>query len=419
MWNSYLVSLGKVTNHIRNGSSISQNQFNNGIPISRIETISFEEIDLKKVGYSDSEITESDYFLKKGDILFSHINSEAHIGKSAIYLGIPEKIIHGINLLCIRPNNNTIIPIYLLYLLKFLKKQNKFIQISKRAVNQASISTSDLKKIQIPLPPISEQYIIVNILEQVDELRKKKKQVIEKSGKILTLLFYKMFGDPLKNEKMWKKLKLSEISTINPPKKNIDENTEVSFIPMSSIDEGLGKIKKYDVKKFKDVKVGFTYFEEKDVLFAKITPCMENGKAAIALNLKNKVGFGSTEFHVLRANEQTTPEFLFSLVRLPIFRNIAKTNFTGTVGQQRVPTNFMENFEVIVPDIHLQIAFSKYITIINDILIKNEESKLSIDSFFDNILYRAFTGELTSKWREKNKKDLNVEIAERILKYGF
>jgi len=347
----------------------------------------------------------------KNTILFPKSGASTFLNHRAM-MGIDGYV--ASHLSAIVPNVKLIIPSYLFYYLCTIKAEH-----ITNSNDYPSLRLTDIEKINIPIPSLSEQKKIVEILEQADELRKKKKEVIEKSEKIITSLFYKMFGDPLRNEKGWKKIKLKDIATINPSKKNIDKDLEVSFIPMNAIDEKIGRIKKYEVRKYESVKQGFTYFEENDVLFAKITPCMENGKATIAKNLKNKIGFGSTEFHVLRANDLSTPEFLFSLIRLPIFQNIAKTNFTGTAGQQRVPTSFVENFEIILPDIELQKSFSRQLTEINEILVKNEENNLIIDNLFQNILYRAFTGELTSIWREKNKEQLKAEIADRKLTYGF
>jgi type I restriction enzyme S subunit len=99
------------------------------------------------------------------------------------------------------------------------------------------------------------------------------------------------------------------------------------------------------------VRKGYTHFKNADVLFAKITPCMENGKAAIASGLSSGLGFGSTEFHVLRAKEEVLPEWLFYFVRQPTFRREAKRNFTGTAGQQRVPTTFLSSAAIPVPPI--------------------------------------------------------------------
>lgn len=123
---------------------------------------------------------------------------------------------------------------------------------------------------------------------------------------------------------------------------------------MAAVDEISGTIRDRQDRPFAEVKKGYTHFKNRDVLFAKITPCMENGKAAIADDLAGGLGFGSTEFHVLRAKEEVLPEWLFYFVRQPAFRSEAKRNFTGTAGQQRVPTTFLSSTEIPVPPIHEQ-----------------------------------------------------------------
>lgn len=147
-------------------------------------------------------------------------------------------------------------------------------------------------------------------------------------------------------------LRLAEVCDINPrlPRTHaLSDDDEVSFVPMAAVDEVSGAIRSAEVRRFAEVKKGYTSFADGDVLFAKITPCMENGKAALAGDLVGGRGFGSTEFHVLRAGNQVMPEWLRYFVRRETFRRDAKRNFTGTAGQQRVPTSFLQNALIPVP----------------------------------------------------------------------
>jgi type I restriction enzyme S subunit len=118
---------------------------------------------------------------------------------------------------------------------------------------------------------------------------------------------------------------------------------------MTAIDEKLGIISKPEVRSYSEVSVGYTYFEEGDVLFAKITPCMQNGKHAIARNLIDRVGFGSTEFHVLRPSAVILSEWIYFFVRQPAFLREAGQYFVGAVGQQRVPKIFLANYRIPLP----------------------------------------------------------------------
>ncbi|MDR3567885.1 MAG: restriction endonuclease subunit S [Syntrophobacteraceae bacterium] len=158
-------------------------------------------------------------------------------------------------------------------------------------------------------------------------------------------------------ESQWPLEPLNQACTINPrlPRSHgLTDDHVVSFVPMAAVDEVAGKIANPQARPFAVVKKGFTHFEDGDVLFAKITPCMENGKAAIARELLGGHGFGSTEFHVIRPQPHVLPEWVFYFVRRQSFRAEAKRNFTGTAGQQRVPTTFMGSAMLPVPSLEEQ-----------------------------------------------------------------
>ena len=162
--------------------------------------------------------------------------------------------------------------------------------------------------------------------------------------------------------------KLGKCCELNPKKaqdKRLASNIDVSFVPMSSVSES-GKIDPTDIRPYEVVKKGFTYFAEDDVLFAKITPCMENGKGAVAKGLKNGIGFGSTEFHVLRPiNDTSNPYWIYTLTSFKSFRKDAEANMTGSAGQRRTPVSFLDEYEVALPPIHLQNQFATFVAYID------------------------------------------------------
>ena len=145
-------------------------------------------------------------------------------------------------------------------------------------------------------------------------------------------------------------VQLSKFVEINPPCRNIDLDVEdeVSFIPMSDVTES-GRWINNQSRRYGEVSSGYTYFEEGDILFAKITPCLENGKGCLARNLINDVGFASTEFHVLRAKDNADPEFIYQWSIHKSLRRKAEAAMIGSAGQQRVPASFLESFKI--PDI--------------------------------------------------------------------
>lgn len=150
----------------------------------------------------------------------------------------------------------------------------------------------------------------------------------------------------------WPMKPLEEVCAINPrlPRNHgLADDAAVSFVPMAAVDERAGVISAHQRRPYSEVKKGYTHFVDGDVLFAKITPCMENGKAAIARGLVGGNGFGSTEFHTLRGNGAVLPEWLFYFIRREAFRAEAKRNFTGTAGQQRVPAAFLARSLIPMP----------------------------------------------------------------------
>ena len=123
---------------------------------------------------------------------------------------------------------------------------------------------------------------------------------------------------------------------------------------MRAVSDETASISEVDSRLFAEVRRGYTPFRENDILFANITPCMENGKIAIAHSLTNGVGFGSTEFHVLRAGSTILPEYLYYFMRRESFRSAAKQHMRGGAGQQRVPEDFIRNEHVPLPPLSEQ-----------------------------------------------------------------
>ena len=192
--------------------------------------------------------------------------------------------------------------------------------------------------------------------------------------------FIEMFGNPLSLKQKNELKKLGECCILNPRRPNIAlcDTGKVSFVPMSAISED-GYLIGMTEEEYGKVKKGFTYFENNDVLFAKITPCMENGKGAIAQGLTNGIGMGSTEFHVLRPIDGVSSSYwLLALTRMPIFRERAAKNMSGTGGQKRVGASYLEYFMVGLPTIEEQRHF--------EVIYKQaDKSKFELKQCIENI----------------------------------
>ncbi|MGB8644424.1 MAG: restriction endonuclease subunit S [Anaerolineae bacterium] len=143
---------------------------------------------------------------------------------------------------------------------------------------------------------------------------------------------------------------LKDICEINPRFNNRQNPEEqCSFVPMEFVDEIFAEVAYTAVRQVSDVQKGYTPFKNGDVLLAKITPCMENGKCAIAKNLINGIGFGSTEFHVMRAGESVMPQWIYYFIRQKSIRQRLARSMHGSAGQQRVPSEAVEELEIPLP----------------------------------------------------------------------
>ncbi|MCD6459175.1 restriction endonuclease subunit S [bacterium] len=220
----------------------------------------------------------------------------------------------------------------------------------------------------------------------------------------------------------WKKYRLSKVCIINPGKKevsDIHEETEVSFLPMTAV-SAQGYIISKEIRKLRQVKKGYTYFHNQDVLIAKITPCFENGKRAIARDLKNNIGFGSTEFHVLRPLEKVISKWVFYAISKDDFKNIAKSQMTGTAGQKRVPKRVLEEYQIPVPEIGLQRKISEAIetqfTRLDASVKALKSVKRKLDLYRKSVLKSAFEGKLVDA---KYHKALIVDMVKVVYGKGL
>ena len=185
-------------------------------------------------------------------------------------------------------------------------------------------------------------------------------------------------------------VKLKDICTINPKTPALVDALEVSFVPMPKVGER-GEFDPSEIKEYREVKKGFTNFQNGDVLFAKITPCMENGKGAVARALKNGYGFGSTEFHVLRPDcNKVTSEWLYYLTSWSEFRKEAESNMTGSAGQKRVPKTFLENYGVKLPELQKQKEMIEVLESVDKIIARREEQLAKLDQLVKSRFIELF-----------------------------
>ena len=170
----------------------------------------------------------------------------------------------------------------------------------------------------------------------------------------------------------WVWSRLDNAVLINP-RQDIDDNLEVAFVEMKSLQEGFQNSFVYESRSWKSVKSGFTHFQDNDVGFAKITPCFQNRKSCVFQNLKNGYGAGTTELHILRTYLNTIlPDYLLWFTKAPYFIEYGKQNFSGTAGQQRFGTNEVKKMLLPIPPLNEQLRIIKFIQQIFKIIKKDE-----------------------------------------------
>ena len=153
-------------------------------------------------------------------------------------------------------------------------------------------------------------------------------------------------------------VELGEVCEVNPKKselKDLNESLEVSFVPMADLNENQIDFEPKQTKSLGEVIKGYTYFKNDDVILAKVTPCFENGKAGIAKELTNGIGFGSSEYYVIRPNKKILSTWIYLNLITNSFREKGKLNMTGTGGLQRVPPDYVISTLIPLPDIQTQL----------------------------------------------------------------
>jgi len=224
----------------------------------------------------------------------------------------------------------------------------------------------------------------------------------------------------------WATTQLRQVAEINPRhRKGLDDATLVTFVPMAGLCETQPVFQFTEERPLGDARKGFTHFAEGDVLFAKITPCMENGKGAVARGLRNMLGCGTTELHVLRPLAGVSADYIYRFLAQPRIRGAAKENFTGTAGQARVPTSFIEELEMpLAPFAEQQRIAAKLEALLAKVDACQQrlaKIPLLLKRFRQSVLAAACSGRLTADWREENPevepgKDLLTRIEAARLK---
>ena len=307
------------------------------------------------------------------------LSSRAPIGKVAI-AGCEMYCNQGFkNFICSNEINNE-------YLYYFFKSRKNFLNNIGRGATFKEISKSIISNIEIILPSYDVQCTQTQNLKKIDNLIYLRKKVIKEYQFLVKSRFNEMFGDIFDNPQS----KLEDHIELNPNKKELlNFNGNVSFLPMSNVSEN-GKIDLSINRNIDDVRKGFTFFKDNDVIVAKITPCFENGKGAPVFGLLNGVGFGSTEFHVLRPKNTVNTVWLYHVTMLSKFRLEGERKMTGSGGQRRITKDFIYNFKLNIPPLALQNEFADFVAQVDKSQLAIQKSLEELETLKKSLMQEYF-----------------------------
>ena len=238
-------------------------------------------------------------------------------------------------------------PKYLDFITRFGHYEELVRRFVKGTTNYADIRSSDVLQLTLPLPSLEDQ---ARIVEEID----RQVRIKEDSEKTLTSLETAAVDDHFFKSASTRKL--SSLAEINP-KYELTANSSQLFVEMAAIDELLGRIAYFKDKQSESS--GLSRFRNNDVLFGRITPCVENGKVAISSGLGNETGIGSTEFVVISPGPEISPRWLYFFLKTYEVRKQATRSMIGTTGRQRVPNEFFERLDVPILPHEKQEALAK------------------------------------------------------------
>nr|WP_314625331.1 restriction endonuclease subunit S [uncultured Janthinobacterium sp.] len=393
------VEFGSLFQFIRNGMNVKQDKSGDGLPISRIETISDSTIDASKVGYAGLKEEECrGWLLTPGDILFSHINSVEHVGKCAVYRGVPEKLIHGMNLLCLRSDPAQLLPEFAKYLIRSPVYRSRLSNFINKAVNQASVSIGNLKTIKVSVPPISEQRRIAAILDQTDELRSKRRESLALLDSLTQSVFNEMFGDPVSNGLGWSTVKLSDVTEIVTgfafKSEEYIDSTESSIKLCRGANILPGRLDWRDLASWPISRVGeVASFQLKtnDIVMAMDRPWISEGFKIAQISENDCPSLLVQRVARIRGLEETSTDYIYHLLNHPRFASHCRPTETTV---PHISPKEIRSFAFCMPPPQLQKQFSHRLSYFNNLKLMQNKSLKKLNILFESLQHRAFRGEL-------------------------
>lgn len=276
-------------------------------------------------------------------------------------------------------------------------------------------SWDHLKMFPFLLPPLPEQRAIAVVLGSIDETIEQTEVVITATERLRDAVRHELLTRGLPGwHTEWKKVprfgtvpadwevvRVGEVAKVNPrrPRLDVKYSTQITFLPMAAIAKNCAGILSRRRRAYGEISRGYTYFEENDVLFAKITPCLQNGKHALATGLTREFGFGTTEFHVIRAGSLIKPAYLFRVLTRPTNIDRCKSQFRGTAGQQRVHPETLRSLPMLLPPLVEQRAIAAVLASIDDAIEASRRRQDALSQLKESAAEALLTGQRQVPWK--------------------
>lgn len=349
--------------HIRNGANIKQGISDGGYPITRIETIANDKFNRNRMGYAGITNLENyqSYVLEDGDLLMSHINSIQYLGRTVLYEKQgDERIIHGMNLLCLKANKDIILPSYARYFFctRYFREQIR--TITKKSVNQASFAVTDLKKLKILIFPIDEQRHIVDMLDRVKKVMALRQQELQKLDELAKARFVELFGTETELDK-WHCGTVSDVADVcvGVVIKPTQYYTDIGIPAFRSLNIGEMCVKDADWVYFTEEghrKNQKSVIRKNDVLVVRSgapgTACVASEKYA---------GYNAVDIIIAHPdNNKVNSVFLAAFTNMPHGMNQIRAK-TGGAAQQHFNVGGYKSMRLIMPPIELQEQFAAFV----------------------------------------------------------
>lgn len=361
-----------------------------GTPMLRMVNLQDDAWDLAELKYTQMPAPErAPYLLRAGDILFNRTNSKELVGKCQVF-DLSGDYVFASYLIRVRTNTAALLPDYVTAFLSLPAGRILIDAVSRQIAGMTNINAEEIRELLVPRPDLPTQDRIVaawkKALAQRERTKTQAREILAGiddlllselglqlppeppatlANRVFTRPFSELTGrrfDPSSHSRnldltggIFATLPITKVAPLNPRTDFSHlEGAPVSFVPMEAVSDDLGEAD-CSVTRPADASKSYTQFQEGDVISAKITPCMENGKAAVLRGLVGGYGYGSTEFHVFRPYaDRLDAEYLHALLRLQVLRDHARLFFTGSAGHQRVSEEFFHRLHIPMPPLKTQ-----------------------------------------------------------------